>query len=180
MASQASGLTFQEAKVLQEKHGLNEVTTAPVPEWKKLGKRYLDWISIIIVINMLNIFAVCSHCCRAASEVFLVARACSLTMSFVVPTCSASSCCSAQIIAAVFSAAVPSNGGRGWTSFVLLIIELNLICLVGWYSERNAGNAVKELEVTVLANISTLTLCLPRRTLCKVCSAEPGSLHSNS
>ena len=53
-----------------------------------------------------------------------------------------------QIVAAIISAAVPNDGGRGWTSFVLLIIELNLICIVGWSSERNAGNAVKELEVT--------------------------------
>ena len=52
-----------------------------------------------------------------------------------------------QIVAAIISAAVPNDGGRGWTSFVLLIIELNLICIVGWSSERNAGNAVKELEV---------------------------------
>lgn len=52
-----------------------------------------------------------------------------------------------QIVAAIVSAAVPNDGGRGWTSFVLLIIELNLICIVGWSSERNAGNAVKELEV---------------------------------
>ena len=51
------------------------------------------------------------------------------------------------MIAAIVSAAVPNDGGRGWTSFALLIVELNLICFVGWSSERNAGNAVKELEV---------------------------------
>ena len=55
-----------------------------------------------------------------------------------------------QIVAAIISAAVPNDGGRGWTSFVLLIIELNLICIVGWSSERNAGNAVKELEVRIV------------------------------
>ena len=46
------GLTSQEVKALQEKHGLNEVKTCPVPEWKKLGKRYLDWVSIIIVSSL--------------------------------------------------------------------------------------------------------------------------------
>lgn len=54
-----------------------------------------------------------------------------------------------QVVAAIVSAAVPNDGGRGWTSFVLLLIELNLICFVGWSSERNAGNAVKELEVQI-------------------------------
>lgn len=49
--------------------------------------------------------------------------------------------------AAVVSASIAVNGGRGWTSFVLLIIELNLVVWVGYYSERNAGDAVKELEV---------------------------------
>ena len=61
-----------------------------------------------------------------------------------------SPCLPTQIVAALISAAVPNDGGRGWTSFVLLIVELNLICLVGWSSERNAGNAVKELEVKAL------------------------------
>ncbi|GAQ86611.1 hypothetical protein KFL_003000045 [Klebsormidium nitens] len=49
-------------------------------------------------------------------------------------------------VAAIISATVEVEGGRGWTSFVLLILELNLIVWVGYYSERNAGNAVKELE----------------------------------
>lgn len=64
---------------------------------------------------------------------------------------------SVQIVAAVVSAAVPNDGGRGWTSFVLLIIELNLICIVGWSSERNAGNAVKELEVIMTSRTFTHT-----------------------
>ncbi len=52
-----------------------------------------------------------------------------------------------QIAAAVVSAAVPVDGGRGWTSFGLLLFELNLIVWAGYYSDRNAGNAIKELEV---------------------------------
>ncbi|KAK9819692.1 hypothetical protein WJX72_001191 [[Myrmecia] bisecta] len=50
------------------------------------------------------------------------------------------------LTAAIVSATVPNEGERGWTSFVLLILELNLIVWVGYYSDRNAGNAVKELE----------------------------------
>jgi H+-transporting ATPase len=42
--------------------------------------------------------------------------------------------------------AIENNGSRGWLSFTLLIIELNLIVWVGYYTERNAGNAIKELE----------------------------------
>ncbi|KAL3158516.1 hypothetical protein ABBQ38_010745 [Trebouxia sp. C0009 RCD-2024] len=95
---EVGGLSSQAVEGLRQKHGFNEVKTKPVPEWKKLARRYTDWISIIV------------------------------------------------IVAAIVSAAVPNDGGRGWTSFVLLIIELNLICFVGWSSERNAGNAVKELE----------------------------------
>ena len=52
-----------------------------------------------------------------------------------------------QIIAAVVSACVKNDGDRGWTSFVLLLLELQLVVWVGYYSDRNAGNAVKELEV---------------------------------
>lgn len=51
------------------------------------------------------------------------------------------------LAAAIISATVEVEGGRGWTSFVLLLLELNLIVWVGYYSERNAGDAVKELEV---------------------------------
>lgn len=54
------------------------------------------------------------------------------------------------LAAAIVSAAVPNDGSRGWTSFVLLIIELNLIVWVGYFTDRNAGNAIKELEVRVL------------------------------
>jgi hypothetical protein len=53
-----------------------------------------------------------------------------------------------QLLAAIISAAVPNDGSRGWTSFVLLIVELNIIVWVGYYSDRNAGNAVKELKVS--------------------------------
>lgn len=50
------------------------------------------------------------------------------------------------IAAAIIAISVPNNGDRGYTSFVLLIIELNLIVWVGWYTDRNAGSAIKELE----------------------------------
>lgn len=52
-----------------------------------------------------------------------------------------------QFIGAIISIAVKNDGDRGYTSFVLLILELNLVVWVGYYSDRNAGNAVKELEV---------------------------------
>lgn len=43
------GLSSQAVEELRQKHGFNEVKTKPVPEWKKLARRYADWISIIIV-----------------------------------------------------------------------------------------------------------------------------------
>ena len=52
-----------------------------------------------------------------------------------------------QLTAAIVSASVVADGGRGWTSFVLLIFELNLIVWAGYIGDRNAGNAIKELEV---------------------------------
>lgn len=52
-----------------------------------------------------------------------------------------------QVAAAVISASVQNDGDRGWTSFTLLLIELNIIVWVGYFSDRNAGNAVKELQV---------------------------------
>ena len=67
------------------------------------------------------------------------------------------SCAPAQITAAIVSAAVPVDGGRGWTSFGLLLFELNLIVWVGYYSDRNAGNAIKELEVCCLGTLMALT-----------------------
>lgn len=48
--------------------------------------------------------------------------------------------------------AVTNEGDRGYTSFVLLILELNLVVWVGYYSDRNAGNAVKELEVILVTS----------------------------
>lgn len=51
-----------------------------------------------------------------------------------------------MFIAAIVGVAVKNDGDRGYTSFVLLILELNLVVWVGYYSDRNAGNAVKELE----------------------------------
>lgn len=43
------GLSSSQVEELRQKHGFNEVKTKPVPEWKKLLRRYTDWISIIIV-----------------------------------------------------------------------------------------------------------------------------------
>lgn len=94
-----NGLSNHEVESLRAQHGFNEVKTNQTPEWKKILWRYLDWVSIVI------------------------------------------------LIAAIINATVEVQGGRGWTSFALLIVELNLIVWVGYYSERNAGNAVKELEV---------------------------------
>lgn len=68
------GLTTSEAVERQAQYGFNEVKTQQMPEWKKIAWRYLDWVSIVI------------------------------------------------LVAAVISATVPVEGGRGWTSFVLLII----------------------------------------------------------
>jgi hypothetical protein len=42
-----------------------------------------------------------------------------------------SMCNAMQVIAAIISAAVPVDGGRGWTSFGLLLFELNLIVWAG-------------------------------------------------
>jgi len=36
--------------------------------------------------------------------------------------------------------------GRDWFSFVLLLLEVNLIVLVDWHAGRNAGNAIKSLK----------------------------------
>lgn len=74
-----------------------------------------------------------------------------------------------QIAAAVVSAAVPVDGGRGWTSFGLLLFELNLIVWAGYYSDRNAGNAIKELEVCVSV---LLYLGATAGSLRWVCGAE--------
>ena len=52
-----------------------------------------------------------------------------------------------QIAAAIVSLAVENDDSRGYTSFVLLIIELNLVVWVGYLSDRNAGNAIKEIQV---------------------------------
>lgn len=130
----SEGLNTQAVEELRKQHGYNEVKTKPVPEWKKLLKRYTDWISIIIVRTSMLVSK-----CDVGSAL----------ESGTKPNVAV------QIVAAVVSAAVPNDGGRGWTSFVLLIIELNLICIVGWSSERNAGNAVKELEVTFRPDIDS-------------------------
>ena len=44
----------------------------------------------------------------------------------------------AQLLAAIIAASVENEGSRGWTSFTLLIIELNLIV---WVSGRAGGRA---------------------------------------
>lgn len=51
------------------------------------------------------------------------------------------------LASAIISATVPNEGSRGWTSFVLLIIHLNIIVWSGWIADRNAGNAMSELKV---------------------------------
>ena len=48
-ATRIEGLTSQAVDELRQTHGFNEVKTKPTPEWKKLLRRYTDWISIIIV-----------------------------------------------------------------------------------------------------------------------------------
>lgn len=48
------------------------------------------------------------------------------------------------------SLAVENDGDRGYTSFVLLILELNLVVWAGYFSDRNAGNAIRELQVCSL------------------------------
>lgn len=50
-----------------------------------------------------------------------------------------------QVIAAIISAAVPVDGGRGWTSFGLLLFELNLIVWAGELLcfERSAAFAIE-------------------------------------
>lgn len=52
-----------------------------------------------------------------------------------------------QLISAIISAAVPVEGDQGWTSFVMLILELQFVVWMGYYSDRNAGDAVAELAV---------------------------------
>ena len=54
------------------------------------------------------------------------------------------------LASAVVSATVPNEGDRGWTSFVLLMIHLNIIVWSGYLADRNAGNAMKELMVSSL------------------------------
>jgi H+-transporting ATPase len=97
-ANNKDGLSDPQVEELREKYGANEVKTKQEPEWRKIARRYYDWVSLLI------------------------------------------------IAAAIVSAAVPVDGGRGWASFGLLVFELNLIVWVGYYSDRNAGNAIKELE----------------------------------
>ena len=55
--------------------------------------------------------------------------------------------CLIVLTSAIISAAVPNEGSRGWTSFVLLMVHLNIIVWSGWVADRNAGNAMKELKV---------------------------------
>jgi hypothetical protein len=47
-----------------------------------------------------------------------------------------------QVIAAIISAAVPVDGGRGWTSFGLLLFELNLIVWAGRGSQLLSSAAL--------------------------------------
>ena len=70
--------------------------------------------------------------------------------------------CLVILAAAIISVAVTNAGSRGWASFGLLIFELNLIVWVGWATDRNAGNAAKELEVRCCAAVAAV--CAPQRT----------------
>lgn len=45
---------------------------------------------------------------------------------------------------------MPVEGDQGWTSFVMLILELQFVVWMGYYSDRNAGDAVAELAVRVV------------------------------
>lgn len=49
---EGKGLSDDEVAKMREKYGANEVTTKQVPEWKKIAKRYFNFISLVIV---------CSH-----------------------------------------------------------------------------------------------------------------------
>jgi len=92
-----------------------------------------------------------------------------------------------QLISAIISAAVPVNGDQGWTSFVMLILELQFVVWMGYYSDRNAGDAVAELAVCAGGGRATLGISQKgyflRTTL--VCSehchiSSPCSLPSHS
>jgi hypothetical protein len=47
--SSLDGLTDAEVAVSREEHGVNEVKAHQEPEWKKILKRYTDWIVIMMV-----------------------------------------------------------------------------------------------------------------------------------
>eukprot|EP00899_Mesostigma_viride_P028511 jgi/Mesvir1/8845/Mv02741-RA.1 len=51
-----------------------------------------------------------------------------------------------MLITAIIAVSVEQDGSRDWMSFGLLIFEINLVAMVGHYSERNSGNAIKELQ----------------------------------
>ena len=55
--------------------------------------------------------------------------------------------CLIVLASAIVSATVPNEGSHGWTSFVLLIIHLNIIVWSGYFADRNAGNVMKESKV---------------------------------
>lgn len=128
--------------------GYNEVTSKQVPEWQKIMWRYLDWVCIVIVRAAPAAPATPatrSTCALFASD---AARQRGANVAARPPLSSPSPPPLAQMAAAIISVAVPNNGSRGWTSFALLLIELNLVVWVGWWTDRNAGNAIKELQVS--------------------------------
>ncbi|KAK9806555.1 hypothetical protein WJX73_000387 [Symbiochloris irregularis] len=92
------GMTTPQVETYHKEHGFNEVESNQTPEWKKVVMRYLDWVSLIVLIS------------------------------------------------AIVSATIPNEGDRGWTSFVLLMLHLNLIVWSGYLADRNAGNAMNELK----------------------------------
>ena len=137
---------------MQAKLGFNEVKAKQVPEWQKIMWRYLDWVCLVIVSRPRGSLYPSPTRSSSCYMDILLAPFCMKQARGACAQLTASCYCPRhprQIAAAVIAVAVPNDGNRGWTSFVLLVIELNLIVWVGWWTDRNAGNAVKELEASV-------------------------------
>ena len=60
----------------------------------------------------------------------------------------------AQLVAAVISAAVKNDGDRGWTSFVLLIVELNIIVWVSiWLQPFPSRDGASQITNPTVADL---------------------------
>eukprot|EP00898_Chlorokybus_atmophyticus_P001625 jgi/Chlat1/2463/Chrsp171S02344 len=121
------GLSSAAAAEYHARHGYNEVTAASTPEWKKILYRYLDWVSIVILITAILSIAIPVEVRVDESE----------------------------------PGGEPPEKVRGWVSFGLLLLELNLIVWVGYYSDRNELSA--PLATT---KRDSKWLLLPVRDLC--------------